>query len=61
MCQVILPSLVGLCGAMGVYGSKQQLASAVAEITAVAIEDENDISCLKWTGDLVEPVFKEVS
>jgi hypothetical protein len=46
---------------MGTYGSQQQLASAVAKITGIPVEDENNVTCLKWMKDLVEPVFKEVS
>jgi phosphatidylinositol 4-kinase len=45
---------------MGTYGSQQQLASAVAKITGIPVEDENNVTCLKWMKDLVEPVFKEV-
>ncbi|XP_062522021.1 phosphatidylinositol 4-kinase alpha-like [Corticium candelabrum] len=57
---VLMPSLLGVCEAIGVSGNKDQFLSVLSDVGA-SIESRNDTqSCLKWQSVVVESIFEEV-
>ena len=55
-----MPSLLGVCEAIGVSSNKDQFLSVLSDVGA-SIESRNDTqSCLKWQSVVVESIFEEV-